>query len=288
MNRMHTWGGSIAHRAAAMVSAWLLLAAVSSAHAQAAPADAAATPAPAVGIVEKLGDTIPLDLTFNNEAGEEVTLGALIDKPVILNLIYLRCPNICSPLLQEVAAMVAKVDLKPGQDYRVITVSFDPREGPEIAKNGKTALLSRTSEKYEREIPAESWAFLTGTAENSRALADAVGFYYQEDNGDYNHPATTIFLSDKGKIVRYLNGTELLAANVKLALIDAMEGRPRSVMQVVQALCFSYEQDANAYVLKINRVILLGTILFLGVFLLLLLFFRRHGKTQVQSPEETK
>ncbi|MDD8043045.1 MAG: SCO family protein [Verrucomicrobiota bacterium] len=133
MNRMHTWGGSIAHRAAAMVSAWLLLAAVSSAHAQAAPADAAATPAPAVGIVEKLGDTIPLDLTFNNEAGEEVTLGALIDKPVILNLIYLRCPNICSPLLQEVAAMVAKVDLKPGQDYRVITVSFDPREGPKIA-----------------------------------------------------------------------------------------------------------------------------------------------------------
>jgi protein SCO1/2 len=241
---------------------------------------------PAVGIVEKLGETVPMDLTFTNEEGEEVTLGSLIDKPVILNLIYLRCPNICSPLLQEVAAMVAKVELEPGKDYRLITVSFDPREGPEIAKNGKTALISRTSDQYNRDIPLDSWTFLTGTEENSHALADAVGFYFQKDGEDYNHPATTIFLSDEGKIVRYLNGTELLPANVKLALIDAMEGRPRSVMQVVQAFCFSYEQDANAYVLKVNRIVLAVTIVFLVIFLLLLLFFRKKGKNNDQTPEE--
>ena len=258
-----------ARRAAAALPLALLLCALGP-----RGATAAAAP-PAVGVVEKLGATIPAGLAFRDETGAPVLLDDLVDRPVILNLIYFRCPNICSPLVQEVARAVALIDLRPGVDFRLVTVSFDPGEGPDLAAAGKSALLTRTRDKYGKEIPADAWRFLTGTQEEIARLCEAVGFYYEPQDQDFNHAATTIFLSGDGKIVRYLNGLQLLPANVKLALIDAMAGRPRSVMQVVQALCFSYEADANTYVLRINRIILAVSVVILAVFLCFLLFFRR-------------
>jgi len=244
------------------------------------PAAAAQAPSvpPAVGVVERLGDALPLELVFNDEQGAPVRLGDLIRRPTILNLVYFRCPNICSPLMNEVAHMVDMIDLAPGQDYDVLTVSFDHREDHTIARNGRNTLLSRMKKK----VPPEAWRFLTGSREAIAALCESVGFYFEERDQDYDHPGVTIFLSPQGRIVRYLHGVQLLPANVKLALIDAMTGKTRSLMQTVQQLCFSYKKEGNTYVLQIHRIVLAVTVVGLALFLAILLLKgkRRAGRTE--------
>jgi protein SCO1/2 len=227
-------------------------------------------------VVEKLGATIPLDLTFNDELGRPVTLRALFDKPTILTLVYLRCPNICSPLLHELARVVDAGELRPGPDYRLVTVSFDPRETPELARTARDNLLA----SLQRPIPPDAWRFLTGDPNTINQLAAAVGFQFKRDQEDYVHPTVVMFLARDGKIVRYLFGLELLPANLKMALIDASQGRPRSFMHQIQRLCFTYDPARNTYIFKINRLILAATALFVIFFLLFLLLRRRKPQSQ--------
>ncbi len=227
-----------------------------------------------VGIDEKLGETIPLDLTFSNEEGEPVNLGALITKPTVLTLVYLRCPSICSPLMHEVAATVDELDLTAGVDYDLITVSFDEKESSELVGTAKKNLLDAMKTK----IPPESWRFLTGDAENIARLTDSVGFRFRRDKQDFIHAGTVIFLSEEGKIVRYLPGLEILPANMKMAVLDAAQGTPRSFMQQIQRLCYSYDSEGKTYVFKVNRIVLVVTFLGLGVFLVYLLLFRGKVK----------
>ena len=229
-----------------------------------------------IGIDEKLGETIPLDLVFTNEAGEEVTLDQLIDKPTILTLIYLRCPSICSPLINEVAATVDAVDLVPGEDYELLTVSFDITDDEKLVSNAKKSLL----ERMKREIPEDSWHFLTGTEDSISRLTDSVGFRFRREKSDFVHAGTVIFLSPQGKIVRYLSGLSILPADMKMALLDASIGKERTLMQRVQRLCYSYDSGSQSYALKVNRIILLVTLPGIGLFLAFLLVKRKKPAVQ--------
>jgi protein SCO1/2 len=233
-----------------------------------------------VGVDEKLGETIPLDLTFNDEAGNAVRLGEVITKPTVLTLVYFRCPSICSPLMHEVAATVDKLDLTPGIDYDLLTVSFDAREGPELARNAKNNLL----DEMETKVPPDSWRFLTGTAEHIAKLTKSVGFRFKKEKEDFMHAATVIFLSKEGKIVRYLGGLKLLPADMKMAIIDAAEGHPRSIMQKIQRLCFSFDPEGRTYVLQVNRIVLFGTLFLLGIFLVYLLV-KGKAKSKAERTE---
>jgi protein SCO1/2 len=233
-----------------------------------------------VGVEEKLGEVIPLDLAFKDEAGNPVTLGEFITKPTVLTLVYFRCPSICSPLMHEVAATVDKLDQVPGIDFNLLTVSFDDREGPDLARIAKANLL----DEMEKKIDPGSWRFLTGDAENIAPLTDSVGFRFKRDKEDYLHPATVIFLSPEGKIVRYLGGLKLLPADMKMAIIDAAEGTPRSIMQKIQRLCFSFDPEGRTYVLQVNRIVLFATLFLLGVFLVFLLV-KGRVKTKAERAE---
>jgi protein SCO1/2 len=230
---------------------------------------------PAVGLEPRMGETIPLDLTFSDEEGSPVTLRSLVRRPTVLVLVYFRCPNICSPLMHELAKTVDNLDLEAGADYDLITVSFDPEEGHELARNAKKNLLGGMKTK----IPPDSWRFLTGDDENISRLVASVGFHIKKEKQDYNHPTAIIFLSEKGKIVRYLPGLSILPAHVKMAILDAAEGRARSFMQQIARLCYSYDPEGKTYVFKINRLVLGVTVVALGIFLIYLLAFRRKGKT---------
>jgi len=224
-----------------------------------------------VGIDEVLGEHIPLDLTFFDERGEQVVLRDLIDKPTILTLVYLRCPSICSPLLHEVAAAVDESDLDPGDDYQLLTVSFDITDDADLTTVAKKNLL----DTIERDVPEGSWRFLTGEADSIARLTDAVGFRFRREEQDFAHAGTVIFLSPDGKIVRYLAGERILPANFKMAVLDAAEGRPRSIVQRLQKLCYAYDSKGQTYVLKVNRIILLVTLPLIAVFLCYLLFSKR-------------
>lgn len=222
-----------------------------------------------VGIEPQLGETVPLDLTFNNEQGEPVELRSVIQRPTVLLLVYFRCPSICSPVMHEVADTVEKMQLTPGVDYDLLTISFDSEETPELARVAKENLLA----DMDKKIPPESWRFLTGDKKNIARLTDSVGFRFRRDDKDFEHAGTVIFLSPDGKIVRYLPGMKLLPDHMVMAIQDAADGRARSFMQKIQRLCYSYDPEGKTYVMKVNRIILAVTFFVLGLFLVYLLLF---------------
>jgi len=241
-------------------------------------------PSAKVGIDEKLGETIPTDLVFNDEDGHPVELAKLIQRPTILTLVYFKCTNICGPLLNELARTVDLVKHnEPGKDFDLVTVSFDPSETADMAKTGRVNLLKR----MKRKMPLTSWRFLTGEQDQIKRLANAVGFRYRraEDGGRFDHAGTVIFLTKKGKIVRYLSGIELLPFDIEMALNDAREGTPRTVFQRIQNLCFGYDPDGRRYTLMVNRIVLFVTLLGAGIFALVL-FLRRRRKPAATPPND--
>jgi protein SCO1/2 len=208
-----------------------LVIAAGTAHTQ-TPVDSGASQR--LGIVEKLGGTIPLGEGVYDEHGNLVTLRSVIKKPTILTFVYYRCPGICSPLLTELARMVGKVDLEPGKDYQIVTISFDHREKPELALEKQENYLSAIA----RPVSPSAWHFFTADSAVIQRLTDAAGFYFKPIGQDYVHATALIFLSPDGKITHYMNGIQYLPFDIKLSLIDASEGKTGPTIAKVLQFCF--------------------------------------------------
>ena len=243
-----------------------------------APAPAPTFSTEEVGIDEKLGATIPLDLTLNGEDGKPVTLRQLIDKPTILTLNYFRCAGICTPQLNGLAEVLNRTGAIPGQDFQVLTVSFDPRDEPEIAAQKRTNYLGEIT----RPFPPGAWRFLTGPGSTTKALADAVGFKFKPVGDDFVHAAAIIFLSPTGDVTRYMYGVTYLPADLQLAAQEAALNQARPTINKWLKICFSYDPEGRKYVLSFTKIgaviILLGAALFLTV--LIRKGRRTKGKTE--------
>lgn len=228
-----------------------------------------------VGVDEQLGKYIPDDARFVTSTGDTVNLKSLIDKPALLALVYYECPGICSPMLNELAWTIDKVDLAPGRDYKIISLSFDHREKPAIAAKWKKNYL----ESIKKKISPEDWIFLTGDSINIKKVTDAVGFYYKPTkDSQYVHPATVIALSPEGKITRYLFGVTFNPFDVKMAMLEAKAGKENPTISKVLQFCYSYDPEGRSYTLNITRII--GAIMLLGVGLFAaVLLFKKRSKT---------
>jgi protein SCO1/2 len=245
-----------------------------------------ASPAPAqdfaatsgAGIDEKLGDYVPLDLVLVDEMGDSVRLGSLIDRPTIVTLVYYTCPSVCRPLLNEVSDMLGKLmelKLRPGEDYRVLTISFDEHDGPEGSARLKKEYLNQLPDGF----PGEAWVFLTGDVESIHKFTESVGFYFKRSGDDFAHPTTLVVLSPQGKITRYLYGAEYLPLDLKMALYEASEGRVGPTIARMLKFCFSYDPKGRKYVLNLTRVIGTGMIISLiGFAVFLAAAGRRRAK----------
>ena len=217
-----------------------------------------------IGVDEKLGDIIPGDIRLIDENGEEAYLGEIIDKPTVISLVYYRCPGICSPLMEGIAEAIDRTDLVLGADYQVLTISFDARETTDLAVNKKRnhLTLMRTREAEEH------WQFFTSDSASIARLTDATGFRYRRTGNDFIHSATLIVVSPQRKISRYLNGTYFLPFEVKMAVLEASEGRVGPTINKVLQFCYSYDPAGQTYVLNITKIV--GTIIiFFSVLLLL-------------------
>jgi protein SCO1 len=241
-------------------------------------------PPPEVGIEERLGETVPLDLTFADEAGNPVVLRDIITKPTILTFVYFRCPGICSPLLTELSRVVDKMDLEPGRDYQILTLSFDHREKPDMASEKKDNYLSAIT----RAVPPGAWRFFTGDSMQIRRFTSAAGFYFKRDHEDWIHAGALILLSPEGKITRYINGVTYLPFDVKMAVLEASNGTVTPTIANVLKFCYSYDPQGRTYALNITRIalvlILLATAVFVAVFLVIPRIRKserqvRHAKT---------
>ncbi len=222
-----------------------------------------------VGIVENLNETIPGSIRLLNEDGRTVTLTDIIDKPTVISLVYYRCPGICSPLMDGIANVMDRTDLIPGKDYQVLTISFDPRESIDLALKKKMNYMGLVNKK---EAIDTGWTFYVSDSANIAQLTQAVGFRYKQTGNDFLHSGTLIFLSPDGKITRYLNGTQFLPFEFKMALLETSRGQTGPTINKVLQYCYSYDPKGQTYVLNITRVA--GTlimILALAVFLYLVL-----------------
>ena len=214
-----------------------------------------------IGIVEKLGDTIPLDLTFNNEQSQLVSLRQLIDKPTILCFVYFDCPGLCSPLLNGVADVVGKLNMDLGKDYKIITVSFNTSDTPEKAIEKKQNFVQKISKENR-----DNWIYLTGNQENINTITEAVGYKYLPQGLDFAHPSVIIVLSHSGKITRYLYGLIYLPFDVKMAIIEAQKGISRPSINKVLEYCFAYNPASKTYTLQVTRIF--GSLILLAAVLI--------------------
>ena len=240
---------------------------------------AAETPS-AAGIDEKLGEFVPGELVFLNEFGDSLQLGKIVDRPTIVTLVYYNCPSICRPLLNEVSDMLGKLlelKMKPGEDYQVVTISFDEHDSPDGSARLKKEYINLLPEGF----PSEAWTFLTADAETIKKFTDSVGFGFQRAGDDFAHPTTLVMLSPKGKITRYLYGAEYLPLDLKMAIYEASGGQVGPTIARMLKFCFSYDPEGRKYVLNLTRVVGTGMILSLMGFAVFLGAAGRRRKGEV-------
>lgn len=219
-----------------------------------------------IGIDERLGEKVPLDLKFTDENGKAVPLGQLVDRPTIASLVYYTCPNMCPRILSSLAQVLAHIEMEPGKDFSVVTISFDERDTPDMAARKKKNYLKAIGKPF----PEQDWRFLTGDAESIRRLTEAVGFHFQRRGEAFEHPAALLVLAPDGKITRYLYGLTYLPFDLKMALVEASEGRPGPTIRRVLLYCFSYDPHGRMYAfnfLKVTATIILFLAAVLFVYL---------------------
>jgi len=229
-----------------------------------------------IGIVEKLGETIPLDARLVNELGDTVVIGDLIDKPTILNFVYFRCPGICSPLMDGLADVIDGTDLVLGKDYQALTISFDAREGTLLAIRKKNNYLNLMEKKEEA---GKGWQFFTSDSASISRLTEATGFRFKPTGNDFIHAATLIIVDANGRISRYMNGIYFLPFELKMSILDAAEGKTGPTFNRVLQYCYSFDPEGQKYVLNITKVSATLIIFVALVMLLALIFFKRKRKT---------
>jgi protein SCO1 len=225
-----------------------------------------------IGVDEKLGEKIPLDLKFFDEDGNQIILGDLFKdgKPLILSLAYFSCPRLCSLTLKgTLESLNALPTLYLGKDFKVATLSFNPIEKPDLAK--EKALEYRGKLKKEQSAEAK-WLFLTGDEDNISKLTQAVGFRYKKDGEEFAHPTTLIFFTPEGRISRYLYGVQFEPKEMKLSLLEASDGTIGSseVLNKVLLFCYAFDPVGKRYALQALKIVKAGgviTLISLGMFL---------------------
>jgi len=237
------------------------------------------------GIEEKLGDRVDSTLTFVDETGKEVLLGDYFarGRPILLNFAYFHCPMLCGLVQDGMVKALNAVDREPGRDYEILTIGMDWREGPAEAAPVRDRLLSL----MEKPDAGEGWHFLTGDYKSVRSLARAVGFNYNFVPGqdDFAHGAGLIFLSPSGVVSRYLYGIEFSPRDMRLALLDASEGKSLSLGEKFVLMCFQYDPDAQGYVLFARNFMKAGGVVVLLLLLLLLIPLWRKEARRRNPPK---
>lgn len=218
-----------------------------------------------IGFEEKQGQYADLDTKLINENGETVLLRDVITKPTILNLVYYRCPGTCSPLMWGVSKFIDAVDLKLGQDYQVVTISFDYTENMKLGINKKASYIATMQNKE----AAKNWQFFVSDSLDIAKLTRSVGFHYTKVNNEFVHPTGLIALAADGKITRYLRGIDFLPFDVKITMVEAANGKIGPSINRLLAICYSYDKTGNQFVFNITKV----SFIVISFFMVLILTF---------------
>ena len=200
-----------------------------------------------IGINEKLGAMVPMDLKFINEKGKTETLKELTQgKVTLLTMNYFKCSGLCTPQLNQLADMVGRLELAENTDYKVLTVDFDESETSDLAAAKRKTMLDSINRAYVRD----AWHFVIGENNSSGILANTVGFSFKKQVSktgkvDFMHAAALIVLSPEGKVTRYLYGINQLVADVQMAIEEAKKGKVEPAVTKEVPYCFSQQQKVE-------------------------------------------
>ena len=239
-----------------------------------------------ISIDQNLGAQLPLDLTFRDESGATVTLRDYFgQKPVILSLVYYRCPQLCNMSLNGMLSAFKVVKPSIGSDYQVVTVSFDPGETPDLARAKKQNYVKQ----YNRSGADAGWHFLTGDPEPIAKLTETVGFRYHYDprTNQYAHGSAIMLLTPDGKVSKYFYGLEYSARDINLGLVEASDGKIGTLAEKVMLLCYQYDPASGKYGFVIMTALRTGavlTVLSLATFWIVM--YRRDRRLRRESETE--
>ncbi len=228
-----------------------------------------------IGIIEHLNEFVPDGIRLINEKSDTVDLKKIIDKPTVLCFVYFRCPMLCSPLMDGIADVIDKTDMVIGKDYQILTIGFNTAEPLSMAIEKKNNYIAQIHSKN----AAEGWQFFVSDSVNIAKATNALGFRFKKTGKDFMHSATIIFISPQGKITRYLNGTYFLPFEFKMALIESSKGISGPTINKVLQYCYSFDSQANRYVLDVKKLTGSIIVIFLLVFFAVLVLrpvFRKN------------
>jgi protein SCO1/2 len=234
-----------------------------------------------VGFDQHLNQMLPLETEFTDETGRTVRIGDYFGtRPVVLAFVYYGCPMLCLQSLSSLAATLGVMSERPGEDFEVVSISIDPRETPQLAREKKAHYVERSG----KPSIAKGWHYLTGREENIRRLTHAAGFRYVWDESvqQYAHPAGIVIATRGGKVSRYLFGIDYGPRDLRLAVLDASEEKVSSPLKQVLLYCYHYDLATGRYSLAIMRIVQaagVATVLSLGT--LIVVWTRRERKQVV-------
>jgi protein SCO1/2 len=231
-----------------------------------------------VGIDQNLNAQLPLEAQFRDETGATVRLGNYFrGRPVILNLVYYKCPMLCNLILSGMVKTLRRVDLNPGTDFDIVTISFDPKETPQVAAAKRQSYLTQ----YNRPGAAEAWHFLTGDEAQIHKVTDAVGFHYQWDERQHSwaHASAIFVATPDGRLSRYLYGIDYRDRDLRLSLVEASANKIGTLSDQALLFCYHYDPANGRYglvIMNIIRLLCTLTALALAAFVILALWRERR------------
>ncbi|UZP68225.1 SCO family protein [Desulfovibrio mangrovi] len=229
---------------------------------------------PLAFVDEKLGQTIPQGIMFKDETGQMIDVRTLMDKPTIIAPVYFTCPSVCHVLQGSIARVLPQMNLKPGEEYRVLSVSFDETDPPALAARRKANYMAAMHNNF----PPEGWRFLTGDKAAIDAFMGALGYHFTRMENDFVHPVVIVIASPEGKVVRYLYGNSFLPFDTTMALTEAAEGKVGLSLKRIVSYCFAYDPQGKRYVLDVMRIA--GFVVLFGVVVLFLVLTRGGRKAR--------
>jgi protein SCO1/2 len=238
-----------------------------------------------IGFDQNIDQHVPLDTAFRDESGAPVRLGDYFrTKPVVLVFAYYDCPMLCTQVINGLSSALGVMSLNPGKDFEIVTVSFNPRDTPASATAKKAVYL----ERYRRPGAADGWHFLTGDQTNIDRLTRAAGFRYvwDEETKQFAHPSGVIVVTPDGRLSKYLFGIEYGPRDLRLAIVEASNGKIGTPVDSLLLYCYHYDPMTGRYGLAIMRAIRmagLATVLAIGAFIIVMV--RRERKPVAPNPQ---
>ena len=238
-----------------------------------------------VGIDQKLNEPVPLDAVFKDEQGREVRLGQFFKgKPVVISLVYYSCPMLCNQVLNGMLGSFRQVSFNIGEQFEVVTVSFDAKETPALAAKKKETYIKG----YNRASGEAGWHFLTGDEANIKRLADAVGFRFlwDEQTKQFAHASGIMIATPEGKLARYFYGIDYPPGDMRLALVEASANKIGTPVDALMLYCYHYDPATGKYgavVMNIIRVAGVVTLFLMAGLLWMLTRISRRRRLEVSE-----